>query len=91
MNILFFTILLLAGTATARKPPPLEAPPEEPTIAVLVDEKFHFNNDGEVVGTLDWSTGKLKFKGNAGHSAQLFFDFLKYHIDFYIDHKCSQK
>jgi hypothetical protein len=33
-----------------------------------------FRNNDKNVGTLDWSDGTMKFKGDADESAQLFFD-----------------
>lgn len=33
-----------------------------------------FRNNDKTVGTLDWSDGTMKFKGDADESAQLFFD-----------------
>jgi len=42
------------------------------------------SDDGEEVGKLNWSTGELKFSGNADESAKLFFNFLKNYINEYI-------
>lgn len=43
-----------------------------------------FRNDDKNVGTLDWSDGAMKFKGDADESAQLFFDGI---IKIYVQSK----
>lgn len=43
-----------------------------------------FKNNDKNVGTLDWSDGAMKFKGDADESAQLFFDGI---IKIYVQSK----
>jgi len=40
-----------------------------------------YNNKAEEIGTLDWSDGTMKFKGDADAAGQLFFDhIIKRHL-----------
>lgn len=59
------------------------------------DAKLHISNiptysmmfwdeKGNKIGTLDWSTGEMRFTGNISESAKIFFGFLKPYIDDYI-------
>ena len=45
-----------------------------------------FRNNDKNVGTLDWSDGTMKFKGDADESAQLFFDNI---IKIYVQSKLT--
>jgi len=38
-----------------------------------------FHKDDEVIGTLDFNTGVMKFEGNADESAKVFIDFIAEH------------
>ena len=49
-------------------------------------------DDGEDIGVLDWSTGKLKFSGKMSSSARSFFKyFLKPYVDEYIAGELDKK
>ena len=43
-------------------------------ITIMPTNKIVFNDGNASVGTLDWSDGTMRFKGDADESAQLFFD-----------------
>ena len=49
-----------------------------------------FHKETEMIGKLDWSSGKLVFEGNVDESAKLFFDWLKQYIDLYIEHEIKR-
>jgi hypothetical protein len=36
-----------------------------------------YNDDNDIIGKLDWSSGKFIFTGEAEESAKIFFDFIK--------------
>jgi len=38
-----------------------------------------FYKDDEIIGTLDFNTGAMKFEGNADESAKVFIDQMAYH------------
>lgn len=43
-------------------------------ITIMPTNKILFQGVSGSVGTLDWSDGTMRFKGDADESAQLFFD-----------------
>ena len=51
---------------------------------------LYFQNETGTIGTLDWSSGKLVFEGNADESAKIFFEYLKTYIDSYIDQEIKR-
>ena len=63
-----------------------------PTILYRQTCQLTFVADGsKEVGTLDWSTGFLRFEGFAEESARIFFEYvLKAQIDQYINYRMSE-
>lgn len=43
------------------------------------------------VAVVSWGSGKLTFKGDIEAGAEVFFEFLKRHVDFYIQEKTKEK
>ena len=46
-----------------------------------------FDHNNKEIGELDWGSGTLEFRGRAKESAKVFFNFVKPHIDLYIQNK----
>jgi len=49
---------------------------------------FHLEN--KEIGKLDWNDGVFKFSGKAEKSAKVFFDWVKDHVDKYIEQKLRE-
>ena len=47
--------------------------------------RFDFGKDGEMIGSLDWSSGKFVFTGDIEESAKQFFEHIKPSVDEYIE------
>jgi hypothetical protein len=53
---------------------------------VLPDYSMAFSDSqGKEVGRISWGTGKMIFEGDADISATRLFEYLKQHIDIYIE------
>lgn len=64
-----------------------EADPVKLIVNLTPDLTMTFHNDGKVVGSMSWGTGKFVFSGEADESANALLEAMKFYIEGYIQRR----
>lgn len=91
-------ILIVLGYSLGVRTLPGKAP-DEPILVEQGDDLLFVNPYtpvdsiifGDNVGRLSWENGIMKFEGDTYESARIFFEYLKGHIDCYIDSEMEKE
>jgi len=57
----------------------------------ITEEFLSFNLNGEKIGTLDYTDGKLEFTGKVAESAKMFFDYVQTLSATHLDMKIQER
>jgi hypothetical protein len=64
-----------------------EADPVKLIVNLTPDLTMTFHNEGKVVGSMSWATGKFVFSGEADESANALLEAMKFYIEGYIQRR----